>query len=365
MNRRTVLFRAGLLASVVATSVGLAACGGGGSSAVPTPAPPVPLPPAPSPPPPAPTPTPTPPPVTLPPPAPSPTPLPPPSTLPPPAAGTASYNVIDNHGTLHVVRPNANGYSYALRFNDGSSHSLNPLTNLEADPKRLRLWDGATLGYDLQLVATSTRAVVAFANGAQLVWPAGWAQGLGFVASPGLTLSQIAGTYLLLGQSCDRTTFGCGRDYATARLQSDGSLRICRFAEYSDTCPNSLSLTFGVASAAEGGGEGVWRSSNSYLIAAPTADGGAIAFTISSGNLLYIYMGFNSTLGQNPGGVGADHVQYSSVGLYSSAPIAVSGALTSISAAGVYQDGSGNMLIRAANGQVVQMAPLLRAAGMP
>jgi hypothetical protein len=285
--------------------------------------------------------------------------------LPPPAAGTVSYNVIDNHGTLHVVRPNANGYSYALRFNDGSSHSLNPLTDLEADSKRLRLWDGATLGYDLQVVATSTRAVVAFANGAQLVWPAGWAQGLGFVASPGLTLSQIAGTYLLLGQSCDRTTFGCGRDYATARLQSDGSLRICRFAEYSDTCASSVSVTYGVASAAEGGGEGVWRSSNSYLIAAPTGDGGGIALTVSSGNLLYIYMGFNSALSQDVGSVDSNHVQYNSVGLYSSAPIVVSGALTSLSPAGVYQDGSGNMLIRAANGQVVQMASLLKAAGTP
>ncbi|MGZ8255248.1 MAG: hypothetical protein ACXWVT_10385, partial [Burkholderiaceae bacterium] len=197
------------------------------------------------------------------------------------------------------------------------------------------------------------------------VWPAGWAQGLGFVASPGLTLSQIAGTYVLLGQSCDRTTFACGHDYATARLQSDGSLRICRFAEYSDTCANSVSVTYSPAAAAEGGGEGVWRSNNSHLIAAPTAEGGGIALTVSSGNLLFIYMGFSGALGRDVGGVGSSHVQYNSVGLYSAAPIAVSGALSSISPVGVYQDEAGNMLIRASNGQVVQMAPLLKAAGTP
>jgi hypothetical protein len=252
-----------------------------------------------------------------------------------------------------------------MRFNDGTSRSLNPLTDLESDPKRLRLSDGAAFGQDLQIVETSTRAVVAFANGSQTVWPAGWAQGMGFVATPGITLGQVAGTYLLLGQSCDRTAFACGRDYATARLQSDGSLRICRFADYSDTCANAVTVVYGNAAAAEGGGEGVWRSNNSYLLAADAAGGGGIALTVSNGNLLYIYMGFNLAIGQDVSKTGINHVQYSSAGLFGLAPIEVSGALTPIAPTGAYQDTSGNMLIRAANGQTVQLAPLLKTAVTP
>lgn len=353
MMNRASLFRIAVAVNAAAISVGLAACGGGGGgSPAPVPAP-------------APAPTPTPPPISLPPSSPSPPPLPPPTTPPPPAAGTASYNILDSHGTLHVVRPNSSGYSYVLLFNDGTSRSFNPLSDLESGTRRVRLNDGVPFGFDLQTAESTTSAVVAFANGNQTVWPAGYAPALGFVATPGLSLSQIAGTYRLLGQSCNRTALSCGRDYATARLQADGSVRVCRFSEYSDTCALPVTATYAAAGSGEGGNEGVWRNGSSYLVAATSGAGGGIAFTISSGNLLYIYMGFLDSQGQDISQVGANHVQFSSAGLFSSMALPLTGPFTPVTPNGPYADANGNQLLRATNGQTLMLAPLLSTAALP
>ncbi|WP_232431401.1 hypothetical protein [Cupriavidus sp. UYPR2.512] len=103
-------------------------------------------------------------------------------------------------------------------------------------------------------------------------------------------LSDIAGTYKVLGQRCLSDTSTCNSVAATARISSNGALRLCIGAEYSDTCTPGISRTLSPANT-------ILSTTNAWSVG---SSGESLVVSATRGTIAFSYRDVQLDTSQQP-----------------------------------------------------------------
>ncbi|UIF88442.1 excalibur calcium-binding domain-containing protein (plasmid) [Cupriavidus necator] len=205
-----------------------------------------------------------------------------------PSTPTTSYTsktFLTAHGTLIELAARSGGYSFSYAdVNGGAGGATGPVAESAAGGGQ----EVSAVGRAVRYYRTSDGFLLAWAPALGSLGPA---PGVGVEAtgSPA-ALSDIAGTYKVLGQRCLSDTSTCNSVAATARISSNGALRLCIGAEYSDTCTPGISRTLSPANT-------ILSTTNAWSVG---SSGESLVVSATRGTIAFSYRDVQLDTSQQP-----------------------------------------------------------------